>query len=136
MQVKTKSLIDTGYHGTDMKTGRPAQSEQSAFGKRLQSLRESANLTQREVASAMGISQPSYAAWERRGVALSADQVTKLAKILGVEVVDLFRDDENGAKRNGPVGRARKTLEVISRLPRSRQKKILDVVDILLAKAS
>ena len=136
MQAKTITFIDTGYHDADMKTGRPPQIEQSAFGRRLQSLRESANLTQREVAGTLGISQPSYAAWERRGVALNAEQLAKLAEIFGVEVADLFRDDENGVKRTGPVGRARKTFEAVSELPRSRQKKILDVVDVLLTKAS
>ena len=133
MQVKTITVIESGYHDAAMKTGRPPLTEQSPFGKRLQSLREDANLTQREVAAALGISQPSYAAWERRGVALAPDQVKKLAEILGVEVADLFRD-ENSAKRNGPVGRARKTFEAVSRLPRSRQRDILDVVDILVAK--
>lgn len=116
-----------------MKTGRPPLTEQAPFGKRLQSLREVANLTQREVAAALGISQPSYAAWERRGVALAPDQVKKLADVLGVEIADLFRD-ESATKRNGPVGRARKTFEAVSRLPRSRQRNILDVVDILVAK--
>ena len=133
MQGKTISLIEPGYHAPDMKTGRPPLTEQAPFGKRLQSLREGANLTQRELAAALGISQPSYAAWERRGVALAADQIKKLAEVLGVEVADLFRD-ENAAKRNGPVGRARRTFEAVSRLPRSRQRSILDVVDILVAK--
>lgn len=133
MQAKTITLIDPGYHGPDMKTGRPPQTEQSPFGKRLQSLREGANLTQREVAAALGISQPSYAAWERRGVALAPDQLKKLADVLGIEIAELFRE-ENAAKRNGPVGRARKTFEAVSRLPRSRQRNILDVVDILVAK--
>jgi transcriptional regulator with XRE-family HTH domain len=68
-------------------------------------------LTQREVAAGMGVSQPSYAAWERHSVALSADQMQKLAGLFGVEVADLFRDEAGGLKRNGPVGRARKTLK-------------------------
>jgi hypothetical protein len=50
-------------------------------------------------------------------------------------VADLFRDETGGLKRNGPVGRARKTFETVSSLPRSRQKQILDVIDVLLAKA-
>jgi len=135
MQAKTITFIDRTYHGDAMNPGRPSKTERSAFGKRLQTLRENAKLTQREVAAALGVSQPSYAAWERYTVALSADQIQKLANTFGVEASDLFHDEFGSRKRNGPVGRARKTFETISDLPRSRQKQILDVVDILLAKA-
>lgn len=135
MQARTITVIDSGYYGGDMNPGRPAKTERSAFGQRLQALRESAKLTQREVAAALEISQPSYAAWERHTVALSAEQIQKLAEVFGVEVADLFRDEAGNRKRTGPVGRARKTFETVSTLPRSRQKQILDVVDVLLAKA-
>jgi len=132
MQAKSISLIPLGYLA-DMKIGRPAKSQRSAFGVRLQFLREQANLTQREVAAALGISQPSYVKWERRDIGLTRDRLKKLADILGVEVEDFFSIDDR-PKRNGPVGRARKTFETLSRLPRSRQKQILDVVDVLLRK--
>jgi transcriptional regulator with XRE-family HTH domain len=120
----------------DMKTanGRPAKMERSALGQRIAELREAANLSQREVAASLGIAQPSYAAWERRNVALTHDQFKKLAGILGVQVADFFSESDQPATRNGPVGRARKTFEAISALPRSRQKQLLDVVDILMAK--
>ncbi|NJK97372.1 MAG: helix-turn-helix transcriptional regulator, partial [Bacteroidales bacterium] len=116
-----------------MKPGRPARSAQCAFGKRLQILRESAKLTQQEIAAALGISQPSYALWERRSVSLSAEQVRKLAAVLGVDTGDLFSLDEDRPRRGkGPVGRARKTFEALCELPRNRQKEILDVVDIFI----
>jgi transcriptional regulator with XRE-family HTH domain len=99
----------------------------------LQFLREQANLSQREVASSLGISQPSYAKWESRDIGLTRERLNNLAVILGVEVEDFFSVDDR-PKRNGPVGRARKTFETISQLPRSRQKQILDVVDVLLRK--
>ena len=132
MQAKSIIGILAGYHA-DMKIGRPAKSQRSTFGVRLQFLREQANLNQREVAAALGISQPSYAKWERRDIGLTRDRLQKLAEILGVEVEDFFSSDDQ-PKRNGPVGRARKTFETISRLPRSRQKQILDVVDVLVRK--
>jgi transcriptional regulator with XRE-family HTH domain len=121
---------DTYYSGMS-KAGRPPKSKRSAFGERLQFLREEANLTQREVAAALGISQPSYAAWENRDVGLTLDQLRKLADILGVDIEEFLAHDQK-PKRTGPVGRARKTFETISALPRSRQKQILDVVEILL----
>jgi len=133
MQGKTIILISRAYRGLMSKAGRPAKSQRSAFGERLQFLREQANLTQREMASSLGISQPSYAAWESRNVGLTLDQLHNLANVLGVDVEEFISTGEK-PKRNGPVGRARKTFETISSLPRSRQKQILDVVEILLRK--
>lgn len=130
MQAKSISVIPFGYHDDMSKTGRPPKSARSAFGERLQFLREQANLTQREVAAALGISQPSYVKWERRDIGLTQERLQNLAAVLGVDVEDFFSVDT--PKRNGPVGRARKTFETISSLPRSRQKQILDVVDVLL----
>jgi transcriptional regulator with XRE-family HTH domain len=115
------------------KIGRPPKTKRSAFGERLQFLREQANLTQRDVAEQLGISQPSYVKWERRDIGLTEDRLQQLASVLGVEIEDFFSVNDQ-PKRNGPVGRARKTFEVISRLPRSRQKQILDVVDVLMRK--
>lgn len=133
MQAKTINLISRSYIDLMSKAGRPPKTQRSAFGERLQFLREQANLTQREVAASLGISQPSYAAWESRDVGLTLDQLIKLANVLGVDVEEFLSTGEK-PKRNGPVGRARKTFETISSLPRSRQKQILDVVEILLRK--
>lgn len=130
MQAKTIFCISDAYHGCMQKAGRPPKTKRSAFGERLQVLREQANLTQREVAAALGISQPSYAAWESRDVGLTLEQLQKLADVLGVDVEHFLSSEK--PKRNGPVGRARKSFETISSLPRSRQKHILDVVEILL----
>ena len=133
MQAKSISLISFGYYPLMSKIGRPPKNKRSAFGERLQSLREQANLTQREVAHQLGISQPSYVKWERRDIGITRDRLHQLASILGVEVEGFFSTDDRH-KRNGPVGRARKSFETISSLPRNRQKQILDVIDVLMRK--
>lgn len=119
-----------------MKTGRPPKSQRSEFGAKIQKYREAAGLSQREVAESLGISQPSYAAWERRNVGLTSGQLEELASIFKIEVVDFFTTEEQRQRRGGPVGRARTTFEAVSKLPRPKQKKILDVVEALLAQAS
>jgi transcriptional regulator with XRE-family HTH domain len=136
MQAKSISRIPRGYL-FGMATGRPPKSKRSAFGQRLQFLREEAKLTQREVAAALGIAQPSYVKWERRDVGLTVDQLKKLASVLGVKVEDFFSNGnqpkrKRPVRRSLPAGRARKTFETLSELPRHRQKQILDVVDALL----
>ena len=132
MQAKTINIIGPCYN-PDMKTGRPPKSQRSDFGARIQKFREAAGLSQREVAEKLGISQPSYAAWERRNVGLTQDQLEKLAEIFKIEVVDFFASEDQLKRKGGPVGRAKTTFEAVSSLPRPQQQKILDVVDALIA---
>lgn len=131
MQAETIKYIATRYRW-DMTKGRPPKSERSQFGKRLQFLRESAGMTQREVATGIGIAQPSYVAWERRDVGLTTAQLTKLADVLGCEIEDFFLGEDQPRKRTGPTGRARQLFEEVSQLPRTRRKDILEMVDMLL----
>jgi hypothetical protein len=71
--------------------------------------------------------------WEREEVALRADQLAALAGALGV-TVDFLVGRENGKRRgNGPVGRACRVFETLSRLPRHQQQRIIDVVEALVA---
>jgi transcriptional regulator with XRE-family HTH domain len=135
MQAKTIEFIGQVYQ-SDMPRGRPSKSGRSEFGKRLQFLRESAGMTQREVAAAIGIAQPSYVAWERRNIGLTTEQLKKLADVLGCEIEDFFLGEDQPRKRTGPAGRARQLFEQVSKLPRPRQKDILDVVEMLLRATS
>jgi transcriptional regulator with XRE-family HTH domain len=119
-----------------MKTGRPSKSERSDFGARVYGLRETAGLSQREVAAQLGISQPSYALWERNDVALRPDQLLKLAGVLGVRVEELLNPPVNGNRRGGPAGKAKRVFETVSQLPRGQQQKILEVVEAFVAQHS
>jgi len=135
MQAQTYNFA-FGPYNLAMQTGRPAKSKRSEFGTRLHTLREAAGLSQAAVAQKLGIKQPSYAAWERRSVALSHAQLQRLAQIFGVKIEEFFHSEPSALKRGGPTGRAKRAFEVVSKLPRSQQQKILDVVDALIAKAS
>ena len=111
--------------------GRPSTRERTHFGKRVFALREAAGLTQAEVAHQLDISQRAYAAWERDPVAIQPERIKNLAVILGTTVSELL--DAPKTQRTSATGRVGRTFEAISKLPRRRQAKILDVVDALLA---
>ena len=132
MQAQSITFFTPGYAG-DMQTGRPPKSERSGFGARVHALREAAGLTQQQVASQLGISQPSYALWERNDVALRAEQILKLTEILGVSTDTLLSPASNHRRSGGPAGKARRLFEAVSRLPRHHQHKILEVVEALVA---
>jgi len=118
-----------------MQRGRPTKSTRTDFGSRVHQLRISAGLSQREVAEYLGIGQPSYADWERRNVALSAEQFVKLADFFGVSIEELFKPAKAPATRTGPAGRAKQAFQEVTTLSRPRQKEILDVVEMLVASA-
>jgi len=59
---------------------------------------------------------------------LRPEQLLKLAAALGVSIEDLM--GENGSKKRGtgPVGKMRQLFEAASRLPRSQQQKVTDIL--------
>lgn len=133
MQVYSVTIFPPGY-SSDMTTGRPAKTKRTEFGERLLAARQQAGLSQTQMAEKLGITQPSYAGWERRETALKPEHLVQLAEILGV-AVDYLLGKENDRKRNGgPAGKARQIFERVSQLPRATQQRILaNVEDALTA---
>lgn len=129
------SLIQQpGPYAWDMQAGRPSKHPRTAFGERLHAARSAAGLSQAQVAEQLGITQTSYADWERHPVALRPDQIEQLTRILKVSVEQLYGGDAAAkARRGGPMGKARTLFEEVSRLPRSQQQHVLRVVGDLLA---
>jgi len=97
---------------------------------RLRTLREAAGISLREFARQIGEHPSNVSFWERSGKIPRSNVLAPMAKALGVSVEELL--GEKPPRRNAPAGRARQTFDEVSQLPRSRQKKILDVVDALI----
>ena len=127
MQAKILSTLNRPYDG-GMNTGRPAKYPRTAFGERIHAAREALGLSQTQVAEKLGITQMAYAFWERRPVALRPDQIEKLSGILKVTPDHLFSGSVPKAKQNGPFGKMRQLFESASRLPRSQQQKVSDIL--------
>jgi len=116
-----------------MQTGRPSKRLRPAFGERLHALREQAGLTQEQVAQKLGVSQRAYAFWEREPVALRADQLVTLARILGASADELLGIRPPRLASIKPAGKARQLFESVSKLPRRQQQKISEVVEALVS---
>jgi transcriptional regulator with XRE-family HTH domain len=128
MQAFSVNYLGSPYYGS-MKTGRPCKQREYPFGARLHAAREALGLSQAEVADKLGINQASYGAWERDPVALRPEQIQKLAEVLSVSVEHLFGEDEKKQHKGGPVGKARRIFEELSKIPRSQQTHVLTVVE-------
>ena len=107
-----------------MQSGRPSNKDRPPFGARLHALREQRGLSQQRLAEKLGLTQRTYAYWERNPVALRPDQLVKLADALGATVEQLLGDETAKQRGGGPTGKMRALFEAASRLPRSQQKEI------------
>ena len=103
------------------------------FGERLFAARQQMGLSQIELAEKLGITQSTYAGWERRTTALKPHYISSLAAFLNVPVDYLLGHQDSVQRKGGPVGKARRVFEEVSRLPRHQQKRILGIVEDLLA---
>jgi transcriptional regulator with XRE-family HTH domain len=108
-------------------------------GAHLAALRSRVGLTQTELATTVGEPQANIAFWERSDKPPRSDVLPKLAKALRVSVEQILTPGSAGVdaqavrlRRSGPVGRAQKLFNEISRLPRRQQDKVLEVVEALV----
>lgn len=122
----------------DMPGGRPPKSQhRSEFGQRLYDARQTKGLSQNQVAEALGITQPSYADWERSAVSLKPEYLPKLADLFGVSVDLLLGIKPQPRNSSGPTGKLRRIFEEASELPRYQQQRVIAIVeDMLVAQRS
>ncbi len=105
-----------------------------ALGRRIAAARKAADLTQVQLAEALGASQQIIASYEvgRRRVPVSL--LPKLARTLSVSIEELIGEEtpQAGPGKRGPVSRVQQQLERIQALPRARQRFLNDLIETAL----
>ncbi len=135
MQDPTYISFTPGYPD-EVPAGRPAKGKRTSFGERLTTARQQAGLTQQQLADRLATSQRAIAHWERKPVALRPEQLLALADALGV-TADFLIGRAPGKKRGaGPVGKAKRLFDEISRLPRHQQEKLFAILEPYVAQHS
>ena len=71
--------------------------------------------------------------WERESVSLKAEQLQKLAKALDISVDSLMGVKSSPTRKGGVVGRAKKLFDEVQSLPRAKQRRVLDMLETVLA---
>jgi transcriptional regulator with XRE-family HTH domain len=117
------------YTGAMADKEKSLQKEPSEFGKRIAEARLRAGLTQVELSKRLGVTQQVVAAWERRNVALRAEQIRTLAEALGTTADYLIGIAANWKGTKGPSGKVRQVFEQVSKLPRRQQEKVVEFVE-------
>jgi transcriptional regulator with XRE-family HTH domain len=105
------------------------------MGSRIARLRKEEGITQVQLAELLGTSQQTITAYEvgRRRVPVSS--LPKLAKLLGVSIEELIGEEATPGKR-GPAPKLQQQLERITRLPKTQQRFVMQVIDSVIAQAS
>ena len=81
------------------------------FGETVKSLRESKNLTQKQLGEQIGISRPTINLWERGKIKpKKPETIEKLANALGVTVKDLIGDEVVSVKEKKAAPKKKATI--------------------------
>lgn len=115
-------------------------SEERAFfvtlGERIASLRRAHNITQVQLAEALGVSQQTLQSYEvgRRRLPVSALPV--VASTLSVSLDALFGSEAKATgRKRGPVPQWQQQIEAVARLPKSQQQFVARMIETVLAQA-
>ncbi len=105
------------------------------IAQRLVRLRKERGITQAQMATLLGVSQPVVSDYERGALRLHGELILKVAEILGVSADELLGRDEHAdqRKKRGRQSQLEKQLTAIADLPRKEQQQLLAVVEAFIS---
>lgn len=101
------------------------------LGQRVATLRKDQHMTQVQLAEHLGISQQLVASYEAGRRKIPASVLPALAKLFAVPVEQLL-GMRNKAARRGPTPKLQRQIEQISRLPKAKQRFVIEMLDTVL----
>jgi transcriptional regulator with XRE-family HTH domain len=91
-------------------------------------IHEQAGLTVRELARQLGTSHPNILSWEKSGRVAKTEFLLPMARILGVTVEEILGEARPRRVAN-PGGKLGKVFDAAAKLPRSKQDKVIALLD-------
>ena len=107
--------------------------ERPPLGQRLTELRQSAGLTQTQLATSIGVHPSNIGYWELSGTPPRGEILPKLAQRLGVSVDELLGVTPPKPKKQAAKGRLQLVFESAAKLPRRQQDKVAEFVEAFVA---
>jgi transcriptional regulator with XRE-family HTH domain len=107
-----------------------------AMGERIASLRKAHNVTQVQLAEALGVSQQTLQSYDvgRQRIPVSALPV--VAHTLSVSLDELFGEAKPTTRtKRGPAPQWQQQIEAVSQLPKSQQQFVARMIETVLAQA-
>jgi len=114
---------------------RPAKTEAPEFGKRLANARNSANMTQAQLAKKLDLSIKTIDHYERRCPNPSLKFVERVAKELNISMSELL-GEASASKKPGPISKLEKQFQEVQRLPKEERKFVSKLLDRVITEAN
>lgn len=108
----------------------------TALGERVAQLRKANNITQVQLAEALGVSQQTVQACEVGRGRFPVSALPVLAQALGVSLDELLGHARRGTRKPGPTPKLAQHVERVSRLPKAQQRFVMQMLGTALAQAS
>lgn len=105
------------------------------LGARIACLRKEQGLSQQALADELGIAQQTLAHYEVGRARMPVSLLPVMAQFFGIGV-DEFLGLKNGAGKRGPTPMLQRQIERLSRLPKAKQKVVMEMLDGVLSQAS
>jgi transcriptional regulator with XRE-family HTH domain len=105
-----------------------------ALGVRIAQLRKEQGLSQQALADELGIAQQTLAHYEVGRARMPVSLLPAMAEFFGIAVDDLL-GVKNGAGKRGPTPLLQRQVERLSRLPKAKQKVVMEMLDGVLQQA-
>lgn len=107
-----------------------------SLGETIAQLRKEQGLTQTQLGEMVGLSQQiiaDYEAGHRHHIALC--RVIDIADALGVKPEELIKNGSGSGKKRGPAPKIQQLVERVQKLPKSRQRFVMEMIEDALARA-
>ncbi len=105
------------------------------LGRQIATLRKAQHITQVQLAEFLGISQQYLQAFEAGRRKVPSSMLPKLAQLFGVSLEQLLGMPEPTTKR-GPTPKLQRQIEQLQRLPKTKQRFVMQMLDTVLQQAS
>ena len=117
----------------------PADRDEKQFfqelGASIAALRKAQNITQVQLAEALGVSQQTVTAYESGRRRMPVSSLPFIARFLGTTVEELIGEKPAPGKR-GAAPKLQQQIERIQQLPKTQQKFVMQMLDTVLAQAA
>ena len=105
------------------------------LGARIAQARKARNLTQHQLCEQLGMAQQTLAHYEVGRMRVPAFMLPPLAHALGLALEELLGQEVKAGKKRGPASRLDKQIEIIRRLPKTKQHAVMEVLDAFIAQS-
>lgn len=116
---------------TTVAIGKDERAFFAQLGARVSELRKAQNITQVQLAETLDVSQQTVHAYEMGHRRIPVSSLPVLA--FGVSIEELLGTTQTAAKERGPAPKLQQQIERIQRLPRAKQRFVMEMIDTVLA---